>query len=90
MRKCERPCKHGGLCDLDYGHVGLHSAGGYCTYTDEEAVTREESDRIFDEKAGPGASALLGIASMINGMLPESDNPRGIEPGDDYDPWSED
>lgn len=41
---CETYCEHGGICELDKGHEGLHDSR-YCQWTDNEAIGKEEADR---------------------------------------------
>jgi len=47
---CETYCSHGGACSLEVGHDGVHNASGYCTFTDAEAVSKDEADQILCDK----------------------------------------
>lgn len=60
---CESYCSHGGRCDLEPGHDGLHSSSGYCTWTDAEALTREAADRVLYDK--PGGAEFLASGQVI-------------------------
>ena len=37
MTYCISFCSHGGICELDAGHEGLHDSR-FCTWTDDEAI----------------------------------------------------
>lgn len=43
---CESYCSHGGACPLPPGHEGRHDSG-YCQWTDDEAITREQAQQIL-------------------------------------------
>jgi hypothetical protein len=47
---CESYCSHGGVCSLASRHDGKHSSSGYCTWTDDEAVSKAESDATYRAK----------------------------------------
>lgn len=53
---CETYCSHGGVCELDADHEGLHDTR-FCQFTDEEAITQEEADEIIAQQ--PGGVELL-------------------------------
>jgi hypothetical protein len=57
---CSKVCTHGGVCDLDEGHNGQHSASGYCTWNGDSGLSAEEADDMFRIK-----SAEQGIPSSI-------------------------
>lgn len=69
---CPTYCKHGGVCELDEGHEGLHSSGpGNCTWGDAETVSKEYSDSVFLAKAealgeGDVARVVLGMQDLID------------------------
>lgn len=60
---CGAGCIHGGLCTLAPGHAGLHSSGGYCTYTDAEAISRESADMLASDT--PLGALLVGMQSAL-------------------------
>lgn len=64
---CGRRCSHGGACTLDRGHEGKHSAGGFCEFSDEEALSDEEGDLLFMDK-NPDMGGLVAIQRLIEGM----------------------
>ena len=45
---CSQHCKHGGVCELEEGHQGEHDSS-FCKWKDEESLTKEEADEIFNE-----------------------------------------
>ncbi len=48
---CDSYCSHGGRCGRRPGHKGLHDANGKCTWTDAEALTREQADAVLARTA---------------------------------------
>jgi hypothetical protein len=68
---CGAICSHGGMCDLEKGHLEFHSATGYCEWEGESGVSREEADdmiRISGAKMGLPGSWVEGV---INGSWNE-------------------
>mgnify|MGYP001570767654 CR=1 FL=1 len=61
---CQSCCQHGGACVLDAGHDGPHDSE-YCTWTDVEAMPKEEADALFMQKAEEQGLGLLGRLSLI-------------------------
>jgi hypothetical protein len=58
---CTTFCSHGGICELDAGHEGLHDSS-YCTWTDDEAISRKEADALLVSKGG---ADLLAFGDVI-------------------------
>lgn len=54
---CKSYCSHGGVCVLEQGHKGKHDSR-YCTWTDDEALTRAEADEVLAESGPEGASVV--------------------------------
>jgi hypothetical protein len=50
--QCGQYCSHGGFCDLDAGHEGLHQAGVFCSWSSVDSLTKEEADEVLAEKEG--------------------------------------
>jgi hypothetical protein len=48
---CTSYCSHGGRCELDPGHDGLHDSN-YCTWTDTEGLTKAAADAVLATKDG--------------------------------------
>ncbi len=72
---CESYCSHGGRCESDPGHDGLHDSG-YCTWADAEALSRDQADAVLRTKSG-GADFLdtmQPVADMIEGYLGTEDS----------------
>lgn len=61
---CGNYCTHGGACSLPRGHDGQHSASGYCTWSDEESVSRAQADVTLAAKSPEGA-AIVAIYGMV-------------------------
>ena len=67
MMYCGAICSHGGMCDLEKGHTTFHDASGYCQWSGESGVSREEADvmiRINGAKMGLPAN---WVDSVIQG-----------------------
>lgn len=69
MSMCQSYCSHGGRCELDRGHDGLHDSN-YCTWTDAEALTKDAADQILATKRGGRTylTFLDPVAEFIEGM----------------------
>jgi hypothetical protein len=66
-RPCATYCEHGGVCELSSGHDGKHDSG-YCQWTDEQAISREEADRRLigkDPIMGPAIAGMQSIAEVL-------------------------
>jgi len=72
---CESYCSHGGRCELAPGHAGLHDSS-YCTWTDADALTREQADDVLATK--PGGAGFLMAEQPLADLLE-----YGGYPGDD-------
>lgn len=72
MLICDSYCSHGGRCTRDPGHDGDHDSD-YCTWTDAEALTKDQADTLLAAK--PGGREYLDymdpIASAIESMYGE-------------------
>ena len=55
---CETYCSHGGVCELDAGHEGPHDSG-YCTWTNEEAISRDAADELLAARGPEGRAVQL-------------------------------
>lgn len=62
MSYCDSYCSHGGVCELDPGHEGLHDSR-YCQWADAEALTREAADAILATK--PGGEGLVALWDLV-------------------------
>lgn len=49
--QCDSYCKHGGVCTLEKGHKGKHNSN-YCTWDKKESLTKEEADKLLEDKIG--------------------------------------
>lgn len=58
--ECNSFCSHGGCCMLDAGHEGLHDST-YCTWTDDEALTEEEADKVLAENNPEFAKVFFSL-----------------------------
>ena len=67
---CWSYCTHGGVCELDAGHEGLHDSR-YCTWTDDEAIDEEEADRRLIEKDPIAGPAIIGITNTVRALAGE-------------------
>ena len=63
---CHSYCSHGGVCELNAGHDGLHDSR-YCTWTDGEAVPKDQADAILAGK--PGGIEVLDLIDIFEGLL---------------------
>jgi hypothetical protein len=64
---CNEVCTHGGVCDLNKGHEGKHSAGGYCEWEGYSGVSQEEgADMMRLKFAAQGYSN--DVAELIIGF----------------------
>lgn len=61
---CGSCCPHGGICPMDSGHDGPHDSG-YCTWTDDEAISRVEADAILLTSGNPIAAPLLAVTEAL-------------------------
>ena len=75
MSLCKSYCQHGGRCESDAGHDGLHDSG-YCTWTDAEALTHEAADEVLRTKTGGDMylDYIQPIADGIESYLDEQEN----------------
>lgn len=69
---CNRRCVHGGVCDLDRGHAGMHSASGYCRFSDDEAISDLDGDLLF---AGQQPELFQAFGSLFG---PSEDEENSI------------
>jgi len=63
MKPCDSYCEHGGVCELELGHEGLHDSR-YCQWDDAHALTKAEADEILcatNPVSGPMIAALDGM-----------------------------
>lgn len=60
---CETYCEHGGICDLEKGHEGLHDTG-YCKFA--EGTSKEIADTLFIQKAGPIAEIVISLGDALS------------------------
>jgi hypothetical protein len=51
---CDSYCEHGGVCDLDLGHEGLHDSR-YCQWDDAHALSKADADAVLIAKAPEAA-----------------------------------
>jgi hypothetical protein len=64
-RLCLKFCSHGGMCTITTEHT-IHGASGYCTFTDEEAITKVEADAIGYTM---GNGAIVDLQNIVEAML---------------------
>ena len=60
---CGRRCSHGGCCTLDGGHDGDHDTG-FCTYSDDEALSDFDGDELFASR-NPEWAALVPLQAIV-------------------------
>jgi hypothetical protein len=66
MRLCKSYCRHGGRCIIwDEPHT-THDSGA-CTWTDAEALTKEQADAVLAGK--PGGQEYLDILDPMADMM---------------------
>lgn len=67
---CGSYCSHGGRCESRSGHDGLHDSG-YCTWTDAEALSREQADAVLGSTAAGQdfLDTMQPIADIIEATL---------------------
>lgn len=69
---CGSYCSHGGRCVLDGDHDGLHDSK-YCTWTDAEALSREDADDVLrtKPKGADYLNTMQPVADFIESALEE-------------------
>ena len=67
---CDSYCSHGGRCELQPGHDGLHDSR-YCTWGEAEALSREQADAVLGSTAAGQdfLDTLQPIADAIESHL---------------------
>jgi hypothetical protein len=65
---CESYCSHGGICALSHGHDGRHDSV-YCTWSDEEAISKEDADVLFRKAGGAAAEAIIAMTDFTLSIL---------------------
>lgn len=81
LPNCQAGCEHGGICELPVGHDGGHKAGP-CTFTDDQGLTREESDAIIAQTTF--GRMLLSWQKALEEIIlsrPEPGQPGSNTPG---------
>lgn len=68
---CRKHCSHGGICTLTGEHT-VHSASGYCTFTDEEAVPKVVADAILYAQGKGNVVELMDAVDAILGITYEA------------------
>lgn len=63
---CNAYCTHGGVCNLDTGHEGLHSASGYCEWEDRQSISEAEADQKINDKGYGSFLPLFKMAEELN------------------------
>lgn len=76
---CESYCEHGGVCVLSFGHKDKHNSG-YCRWTDENALPKDEADALYIQKGGVIAESMLKFESIIKGNLKVMRDAEGASP----------
>ena len=69
---CDSYCEHGGECELDRGHDGLHDSR-YCQWDDAGAVSQQESDDAFRSKSPLLAAFILPMENALKDMIGDDD-----------------
>jgi hypothetical protein len=64
---CGATCSHGGMCDLDKGHLDEHDASGYCQWEGDSGVSREEADDMIRLKAAGMGFSNEFVETVIDG-----------------------
>lgn len=66
---CTSYCSHGGRCELDPGHEGMHDSR-YCTWTDAESLTKDAADAVLSRSADGRdyLDTLDSLASILEAM----------------------
>jgi len=70
---CPSYCSHGGRCVLRPGHDGDHDSQ-YCTWTDGQALTREQADTVLAQGSEEGAFYVkyqAPLADLLEALAPE-------------------
>lgn len=62
---CESYCSHGGVCELEAGHEGLHDSR-YCKWTDAESIPRAEANAIL-AASGPVGALIAEMDEALRG-----------------------
>ena len=63
---CASYCKHGGVCELEAGHEGLHDSR-YCRWADAEAVPQVKADDIFRAGDNSGmAEVIIQLGNILD------------------------
>lgn len=65
---CRSYCEHGGICELEAGHDGLHDSR-YCQWDDDHALTEEEADAVA-ARSTYGAD-YLRLKAVVGRFMPE-------------------
>jgi hypothetical protein len=63
---CQSYCEHGGVCELDEGHDGLHDSS-YCKWDDAHAIPKADADA--KARAIPGGEAVVMLEDLTRAML---------------------
>lgn len=71
---CDSYCTHGGRCTKEPGHAGDHDTD-YCTWTDAEALTREQADEVMGrtQQGRDFLNTFQPLADLMEIMMDEED-----------------
>jgi hypothetical protein len=67
---CDSYCEHGGVCEKDRGHDGLHDSG-YCQWDDARGLTKAEADVLLIQNSGAVGEAIAAIEGVLRAALGE-------------------
>lgn len=62
--QCSSFCTHGGVCNLEEDHEGLHDSG-FCQWADAQALTRDAADAVLASGSPEGAAVVALWDVMI-------------------------
>ncbi len=68
---CKSYCEHGGVCELDAGHDGLHDSR-YCQWDDDHAVPKQQADDELVTKTGDYGRTIIGLTDLFKGLGDEA------------------
>lgn len=64
-KPCLTYCSHGGICELDDGHEGLHTTR-YCWWTDADSVDHATADEILRQSGSPDAEFIIALWGIVD------------------------
>jgi hypothetical protein len=68
---CDSYCEHGGVCELEKGHAGLHDSR-YCQWDDEHALTKDAADEVLIRDNPETGPLIAGLDGLLRDVLKAS------------------